>query len=133
MKLLEFSYCTVSYKRPVVYLTFKEGAHLDVGESRELIKAAEKLTENQPYLLFSDARVFLTITPQSRKVWADKNEAPLLIANAALINNLSLRLTANFFIKFNKPHFKYKVFTDEKKAIEWLLQFDPKKKHLSQA
>ena len=125
---IEFPHAIISYKAPVITIKFKEGSTLDVGEIRELIVAAEKLTNNRPYLLFSDVRVFLTITPEARKVSASKTEAPYLIANAALINNLPLALTANFFVKFNQPHFKFKMFNNEKKAMKWLLQFDPDKK-----
>ena len=125
MNFIDLPHATIRYEAPVVYLTFKTDANLDVAEIRELIKATEKLTGKKPYLLLSDARVFINITPEARKVSADKNEAPYLVANAALINNLPLTLTTNFFIKFNRPHFKLKVFNDEKKALKWLLKFAP--------
>ncbi len=126
MEQIDFPHTLVSYKEPVITLTFKEGAHLDIKEIRELIKAAEKLSGNKPYLIFSDTRVFLTITPEARKISAEQKEAPYLIANAVLLNNLPLKLTANFFLKFNHPHFKFKVFNNEKKAMKWLMQFDPR-------
>jgi hypothetical protein len=101
---------------------------LDVKEVRELIKAAEKITGNQPYLLFSDVTVHISITSEARKVSADKKEAPLIIANAALVNNLAVRLTANFFATFNKPYFPFEVFNKREKALRWLMQFDPDRK-----
>jgi hypothetical protein len=127
MKEINFTYCTIKYKAPVIFITFREGSYIDVPETKEMIKATEELTGKKPYLLLSDARVFLTITPEARKVSADKKEAPFLIANAVLINNLPLTLTANFFLTFNKPHFKFKVFNNEEKAMKWLLQYDPLK------
>ncbi len=128
MKPIEFPHSIVTYNDPVITIVFKEGATLDVPEIRELILASEKLSDKKPYLLFSDSRVFLTITPEARRVSALKIEAPYLIANAALINNLPLVLTANFFAKFNQPHFKFKMFTSEKKAMKWLLEFAPERK-----
>jgi ethanolamine utilization protein EutA (predicted chaperonin) len=127
MEEIKFSHTVVSYREPVVSLTFTEDSELDVAEIRELIAAAERLSGKKPYLLFSDARGNLAITPEARKVAAAKNEAPLLVANAVLVNNLGLSITANFFMKFNKPHFPVRVFYDEKKAMEWLMKFEVKK------
>ncbi|HWY12454.1 MAG TPA: hypothetical protein VN026_14070 [Bacteroidia bacterium] len=122
MELIEFLHCNVELKKGVVWLNFKENSELDVKEIKQLIRAAEKLADKKPYLLMSDARVHLTITAEGRKVAADKKEAPLLLANAVIVNNLAVRVTANFFSSFNKPHFKFRVFNDEKKALVWLLK-----------
>jgi hypothetical protein len=123
MPLIRLPYCDVSYAPPVITLLFKEGAELEIEQVRELIKTAEKLSGNKPYLLFSDACVNLVITSEARKVAADPKEAPLLVANAVLVNNLGLSLTANFFMRFNKPRFPVKVFYDRAKAMEWLYKF----------
>lgn len=125
MKQFEFSHATVEIRKGVVWLTFKESAELDVKEIRELTKAAETLSENKPYVLMVDARVHLTITSEARKISAEKKESPLLLANAVIVNNLPVRVTANFFSSFNKPHFAFKVFNDEKKALTWLLKQKP--------
>jgi hypothetical protein len=127
MKEIKFSHTTVRYQEPLISLVFNEGADLDIAEVRELIAAAEKLSGKKPYLLFSDVRVNMGITPEARKVSADKKEAPYVVANAVLVNNLGLSITANFFMKFNKPHFPVKVFYDEAKAMEWLMKFELKK------
>ncbi|MFL5763249.1 MAG: hypothetical protein ACJ77K_04845 [Bacteroidia bacterium] len=123
MSLINFPYCDVTYSQSVVILHFKEDAELEVKEIRQLIKAAEKLADSKPYLLLSDARVNVVITSEARKIAANPKEAPLLVANAVLVNNLGLSLTANFFMKFNKPHFPVKVFYNEAAAMEWLLKF----------
>ncbi|MBA3665554.1 MAG: hypothetical protein H0W61_15305 [Bacteroidetes bacterium] len=121
MQHVEFPYGTMSYNGHMVILTIKEGAVFDVAECREMITTATRFAGNKPYVLLSDARVYFSITPEGRKVTADKNEAPLLKANAVIINNLPARLIANFFGKFNKPHFQFKVFTNEQKAVDWLM------------
>jgi hypothetical protein len=127
MNQVDFPHSTVIYKAPVMYLVFKEGAELDVKEVKEMIVAAETLAGKKPYLLFSDVRNHISISTEGRKIAADRKEAPFVIANAVLTNNLALKLTANFFVKVNKPHFPLKVFTDEFKAKIWLMSFDPDK------
>ncbi|MCW3071001.1 MAG: hypothetical protein JWO44_891 [Bacteroidetes bacterium] len=127
MNQIDFPHSTIIYKAPVMYLRFKEGAELDVKEIREMIVAAESLSNKKPYLLFSDVRNHVAISSEGRKIAADKKESPCVIANAVLTNNFALKLTANFFIKVNKPHFPVRVFNDEIKAHLWLMQFDPQK------
>ncbi len=122
MKQIEFSHTTVEIRDGVIWLIFKDNAEIDVKEVRELVKAAETLSGNKTYLLMSDVRVHLTITSEARKVAAEKKEAPFLVANAVIVNNLPVRVTANFFSSFNKPFFAFKVFSDEKKALTWLLK-----------
>lgn len=122
MNEIEFPHSIVIYNPPVMFLNFKEGAELDVKEIKEMINAAETLSGKKPYLLLSDVRNQVEITPEGRKIAADKNESPCVLANAVLTNNLALKLTANFFIKINKPHFPLKVFNDYRKALKWLME-----------
>jgi len=42
-------------------------------------------------------------------------------AEAILVNNLGLRMLANFYNKINKPSNPVKVFTDEASAIKWMV------------
>lgn len=120
MQNVELPYCTLSFDGKIITLILKDGATFDVAECREMIQISTRLANNKPYVVLSDARAYFTITHEGRKVCSDKTEAPLLKANAVLINNLPARLLANFFGNFNKPHFKFKVFTSEKKALKWL-------------
>lgn len=127
MSIAELPYCTFSYEKPIVRIQFKENTELDVKEMRELIAITKRITGGKPYLLLSVTSDNVLITSEARKVAADRQEAPLLVANAVVTNSLAMKLTANFFVKFNKPHFRFRAFTDEASAAEWLLRFDPEK------
>ncbi|MDF2436169.1 MAG: hypothetical protein K0Q95_545 [Bacteroidota bacterium] len=124
MRGIEFEHSTISFDSSVIFIVFKKGAKMDVASAREMIVSAEKLSDKKPYLMFSDIRNHVEITPEARKVAADKKEAPLIIANAVLTDNVALKLTANFFVKINRPHFPVKLFTDRSKAMLWLKQFN---------
>jgi hypothetical protein len=43
-------------------------------------------------------------------------------AEAILVNNVGIRLLANFYQKMNRPPNPVKVFTDESKAIDWVMR-----------
>ncbi len=120
MRSVELSYATIENRKGILWLILKEDAEIDVKEIRELTRICEELSGNKPYSLVSDAKVNLTITSEARKAAASKEESPLLVANAVLVNNIAVRMVANFFTAVNKPHFKYKVFNEEQEALSWL-------------
>jgi len=45
------------------------------------------------------------------------------IADAFLVQSLGVRIVANFFIKITRPKIPTKLFTDEKAAINWLINY----------
>ena len=120
MKKIELVYATLEKRDDFIWLIMKEDAELDVKEVIEFTSACEKLSGNKPYFLISDARVNLSITTEGRKAAASRKISPLLVANAVLVNNVAVRMVANFFTAVNKPHFKYKVFNEELEALTWL-------------
>lgn len=121
-EIAKLYYVSMYYEEPVVHFTFKEGAELGFPEIRELTACAEKLSGNKPYVVFSDARVNMSVTTEGRRVSADSKEAPLHRGSAVLVNNNMLKLAMNFFGNFKTPSFPFRAFTDKQKAIEWLLQ-----------
>lgn len=118
---IELDYVTISYKEPVVYLVFKDGAELGFPQIRELTSHAEKLCGNKPYLVFSDTRAKVNVTPEGRKVSADSKEAPLHRGTAVLVKSSMIKIAINFFGGLQKPMYPFRAFTDKKEAIDWLL------------
>lgn len=120
MKKVELPYATLEMKDGIIWLVLFEDAEMDVKEVKEFTTICEKLSHGKPYFLVSDARVNLSITSEARQAAASKEISPLLVANAVLVNNIGVRMVANFFTAVNKPHFKYKVFNKEEEALSWL-------------
>lgn len=123
MKRIELPYVTIENREGIIWMIFREGADLDVKEVKAFNAALREIGGDGPLLVISDARVSLTISAEGRRLAADKKEVPNFVANAVLVNNLAVRLTANFFSNFNKPPFKYRVFNDESKALKWLRKY----------
>lgn len=55
------------------------------------------------------------------------------IAEAILTDSLAIRIAANFYFKLFRPPIPMKLFSKEKKAIEWLSQFPVSENQCSQA
>lgn len=115
------SYVTIRYDAPIIYLTFKEGSELGFPEIKELTFYAEKLSNKKNYVVFSDVREIVTVTPEGKKHALENKHAPFHKGAAVLVKNTAYSLAANLFIGLSQPEFPYKVFTDEQKAKEWLL------------
>lgn len=122
MEKIKLANAIVENRDGVIWIIIKEDAELTVSDIRDFAAAGEKLSGGKPYLQVTDARVSLDITTEGRKAAADKEVVPLVIAHAVLVNNAAVRLIANFFTSFDKPHFKNKVFNTESDALKWLKQ-----------
>ncbi len=121
MNEIDLPYVRITYAEPVVYFTYKEGTELGFPEMRELIACAEKLSGHRPYVTFADVRVNISVTNEGKRILLDPNNLPLFRGTAALVQNSVFKFAANFMNYYNKPHYPFRAFTSEKKAIEWLL------------
>lgn len=107
----------------IVRKKFFNDMDLEAHHGEENLEAVKKLTGGKPYLVISDGRVNVRVSPEARAFAASETACMNRIAEAILVNSVATRLTANFYIKFNKPRTPTRVFTDEQKALEWLKNF----------
>lgn len=121
MEQLELNYVTIQYKEPIIYLKFKPGVELGFPEMQELVTSSEKLSANKPYVVLSDARGSVRVTPEGKKYSADGKYSPLQKGTAVLVKNTIYQLAGNFFVGMQTPSFPFRIFVDEQKATEWLL------------
>ena len=122
MNDIQLRYASVEYKEPIVYLRFKNDVVLGAKEVLEIGEAGDKLCNHKPRLILTDARVPVDITKQGREVSSIPENYANVIANAVVVKWLAQRLIANVFMEVNKPPYPMRVFTDEKKAVNWLLE-----------
>ena len=119
---MELEYVKIYYKAPIIHMIFKEGAELGIPEIRELTTHAEVLSGKKPYVILSDVRVTMDVTHEGRRLAANAKETPLHRGSAVLVKNALYQYAVTLFSKFDKPEFPYRVFIDEQKALNWLLQ-----------
>ncbi|MCH2045575.1 MAG: hypothetical protein MK212_15770 [Saprospiraceae bacterium] len=79
--------------------------------------------EYLPLLQIADARKVKQTKKESRDYLAQDDAAQIIKASAVLVKPLS-KIFGNLFIKFSKPPFPTKLFSDEKQAREWLLDLN---------
>ena len=121
MEELNLDYVCIRYEKPIVYLTFKSGADIGFPEVKELIACAEKLSDKKNYVVLSDVREDVSVTREGRKYSAQSKNSPFHKGTAVLVKNTAYKLAVDLFLGLQVPEFPYSVFTEEQKAIDWLL------------
>jgi hypothetical protein len=75
------------------------------------------------YLNLIEAGTRTEIEDDMRMSSASKDENAHTIADALVVKNLSQRIIANFYLRFNKPVKPTRVFSDAENAAFWLMSF----------
>jgi len=120
MSEVDLSAAILRYEEPVMFLILKENTELNPANLREIATSASELSAGKPYLLFSDARVSLGISPDGAGAAADRNLLSLIGASAILVSSWPKKFIANLYIRFNKTPFPLRLFTSAKEALNWL-------------
>jgi len=107
-------------KQGIVENLIHEYVELDVYQVEQIKEMNIRLTGGKPYAVLVNADISATVTREARELTASKAFVRNTVAKALLINGVSQRIIANFYIRFNQPAIQTQVFTDREKAIEWL-------------
>ena len=107
----------------ILKLTIDYKNDLTIHDVKELIAAKITITREERVAVLVNSINYKIPSRETRIYIAGEGVARMVKAMAFLITNPVTRIGANFFMKINKPRFPFKIFTDEKEAIEWLKRF----------
>ena len=123
MKTKEHPLANLQYdeNKNILFFRVTQGIVVDVPEINDMFRYATEFMGEKRHYAVIDFGANLLSTTEARKVYADSSYIQKnRIADAFLVKSLSVRLVANFFIRVTKPKVTTFLFTDEKKAVEWL-------------
>lgn len=120
MREVDLSVGILRYEEPVMFLILKEDTCLTAAKLEEIAESARRLSAGKPYLLFSDARANLDISPDGQRVASSGQLLRLIGASAILVSSWPKKFIANLFIRFNTMPFPMRLFTNAGKALSWL-------------
>jgi hypothetical protein len=103
-----------------ICVRINEDEDLDVGDIKRIHEAKKILTNGSMYALLFCSAFYGSYTSEARKFAASEEVNKNAIAKAIVAKSLPMRLTAAFFINFNRPSVPTKLFTNEEEAILWL-------------
>ncbi|MEO6306249.1 MAG: hypothetical protein ABIP51_24080 [Bacteroidia bacterium] len=117
---LSTSICKMELKsNDIVYIYTFEDAEIEIPEIDELNKNVRSLVSDRPYYLIVFPGVGSTSSHEARK-YAAKLKDKNVVAEAIVLNNLAIRLLANFYMTVNRPKQKIKLFSNESAALAWI-------------
>jgi hypothetical protein len=104
----------------IVRVLLKKNSEIDASGSMENIQAYIDLTNNSKYAFIVSAEDGSIIYTEEARKNARKNEKLFeKICMAIIVKTLAHRLVANFYLKFYKPAFPFKVFDKPAAAEAW--------------
>ena len=106
----------------IVQIRFKDGIHLVLDEAKVIGDAAIDVSDGNKFLALIDAtKIFSTMAPDAMEYFTHNRELiNLRMAQAIVVDNLPIKLIANFYIRVKKPAGAVKTFGKLEDAISWL-------------
>ena len=103
--------------------TSAESRVVNIEETKKIMSLSAEMVNKKPFYVLVDARdILASVDHNSRKYMAEHEVNKHNMAQAMVVNNMPIRIIANFYLKFYKHAYPMKIFTDISKAREWLLQ-----------
>jgi len=124
LKLREFKSATITFdSESVLLVRFKNDVYVDVEEAKKLVVASLEMVSGKSFYLLVDARDILSsIDHESRKYIADHKEYnDLNVAQSIIVNNMPIRLLAQFYYKVYQHKNPVKIFSTMEEGKKWLL------------
>lgn len=109
----------------ISWLVFLPESEVEEDDASEIIRTAEQTFVGEAYVVLADIRLMKSISNEARTYLASQQAEQLHAAVAILVESMATRLIANFFINFHKPGRPTRIFSDERKAVEWLKKYLP--------
>lgn len=108
--------------RNMVVVKYKPNVNVGLNEMIAIHEAERKITQEKKHVVLLDARGYIIISDSARRYGASEKPARYRKAAALLVNTAGVRILGNFYLTFNKPKVPTRMFTEERKAVEWLKQ-----------
>lgn len=109
----------------ILYVRFLRATNLaGIKEHSNLITSyLHSIQVEQPVLIMSDASQLTHSVPKENRDYLASQSGDLCKGAALLVGSIVSKIAGNLVLKFSKPVFPTKIFTDETKAIAWLKTF----------
>ncbi|MBK9284195.1 MAG: hypothetical protein IPM51_07715 [Sphingobacteriaceae bacterium] len=124
IKSMELEYAKIALRSNGVLHIHFVGNYIITGkEAKAINDILGNLSENKEAPVLITAETLIQFDRTAREFSASPEGFRFTLAEALVVKNFAQKLIATFYISYDKPPKPSKVFTDETKAIDWLLNF----------
>jgi hypothetical protein len=122
MKKVEFSPLIVELRHDdIIHASLKEDFEdVDLEAMKKFTEVIKEFGGGKKLKVIIEIASFNTMTEEAKNYSASEESQLYTKANAIVINSFAAKLSANFFIKFNKPARPTRIFNTVDEAVEWL-------------
>ena len=109
----------------MAHIHLKEGKVLDIDELKNIFNIIDgESGEDKKFRLLVTADDNASLSPEAREYASSAESSNVIVADAVVVQNYSHEMTANFFIRFNKPNRPTQLFKNREEAYAWLKNFE---------
>jgi hypothetical protein len=125
--LIDSEYCEMWLENGIIFQIYKPDLVITIDIAKAMVEDRLKISNGITRPMLADIRNLVSIDAESREYLAGDRAIYLLSAGAILLGS-SLKdyiatLTANIYLKIDRPRFPTKLFNDKEKALKWLETF----------
>lgn len=115
---------TISFEDDrVAHLHIKQGHVLETDELKSIFEVIDQAAQGGKFRLLVTAGDNASLSQEAREYASSAQSSDVIVADAVVVQSYSHEMTANFFIRFNKPNRPTKLFKGRDEAYEWLKTF----------
>lgn len=104
----------------IVQMDMKPVDEFLLEDARNAAEAIKQLSKNRKLAVLSMINYYVSMDKDVREFWASELLESCVKCEAFVIENVSMKMIAKFYILFNKPKRPTQLFTSEKSALTWL-------------
>lgn len=106
----------------IVHTHFKDGKLVQESDVGSMFDEIRSVLSGQKCLLLVSTGTDATLTNEARALASSASSNDIIAADAIIVRDFYHQLTANVFIRHNKPNRPIKWFPSKESAVEWLLE-----------
>lgn len=106
----------------IVHTHFKEGKLVEESDVKAMFEEIRNTLNDHKCLLMVTTGEEATLSNGARLLASGPSSNDIIAADAIVVKDFYHQLTANAFIRHNKPNRPIKWFPNEESATEWLLE-----------
>ncbi len=92
--------------------------------ARQIVDSRYSFTKGKKYSTLIDISRLKSITKEARDYLSQGRAVENLSATAFYSDTILSQIVAKFFLSFNKPNLPAKIFSNQKKALNWLKEMN---------
>jgi hypothetical protein len=120
---MENDHCRIWLSNGIVFMEYKPRLVMNVEIAKQMVVDRLKVSNGISRPIFLDGRNFVSMDRATMKYYKTKEVVQCVTAAAFLTGNALTSLAGNIFLTLEKPLVPTKLFSDEKKALEWLEKY----------